>query len=62
MLFQLTAESNRGDPGLCGPKKYQKPELRTFGRIDQLTLGSGGSCIDGVQADKALPGSGECPK
>lgn len=62
MLSQSTTASNTDDPGLGGLKKYQTPELTTFGRIDQLTLGSGGSCVDGVQQDKALPGSGNCPK
>lgn len=61
MLSQAAAESTRDDPGHCGLKKYQKPELTAFGRIDQLTLGSGGSCVDGVQQDKAVPGSGNCP-
>ena len=41
--------------------RYTKPELTRLGRIDQLTLGSGGSCTDGVQNDKALTGSGKCP-
>jgi len=40
---------------------YTKPVLNRLGRIDQLTLGSGGSCTDGVQNDKALTGSGKCP-
>jgi hypothetical protein len=61
MFLQSTTASSKDDPVLSGQKKYQKPELTAFGRIDQLTLGSGGSCVDGVQADKALPGSGNCP-
>jgi len=40
---------------------YRKPTLVNFGRIDQVTLGSGGSCTDGVNFDKALTGSGKCP-
>jgi len=40
---------------------YRKPELVDFGRIDKVTLGSGGSCTDGVNFDKALTGSGKCP-
>ena len=47
----------KGKDRLC----YRKPELADFGRIDQVTLGSGGSCTDGVNYDKALTGSGKCP-
>ena len=40
---------------------YSKPALVSFGRIDVVTQGSGGSCTDGVNFDKALTGSGKCP-
>ena len=42
-------------------RTYLKPALTKFGQIDQITLGSGGSCTDGVNFDKALTGSGKCP-
>ena len=54
---------NDGEMHMMGRRrsKYAKPELIRLGRIDQLTQGSGGSCVDGVQADKALTGDGKCP-
>jgi len=57
-----SAASTAGTRAIDGNRLcYRKPELVDFGRIDQVTLGSGGSCTDGVNFDKALTGSGKCP-
>jgi hypothetical protein len=41
--------------------KYEKPRLRSLGSLTELTLGNGGSCLDGNGENDQFGGGLETP-
>lgn len=41
-------------------RSYETPALHLLGTLHEVTLGSGGSCLDGMVRNKAVTGTGLC--